>query len=166
MDNHSYKRALEDAQENLERLLRERDEIEAKISKLENAIDSLSILCERTPAQLPYPQEPEAYAVNLRDAMRLVFNMARPNTLTPTEVRDRLKENGFHLDRYKYELPPIHNTIARLEAAGEIELVLRADGEKAYRYVSVVARAIRRAKQERLKPLAHNFRPTGTTRRE
>jgi len=151
MQNTSYRQALEDARKNLDRLLRDRDDLDAEISKLESAIDSLSALCDESAVEVG--RDAESTAVSLRDAIRLIFNMARPNALTPTEVRDKLRQSGFDLDRYKYELPPIHNTIARLEAAGEIEAALRSDGEKAYKFVGVFARAARRAREEKEKNL-------------
>jgi hypothetical protein len=142
MSVDTYKQALDAARKDMSRLVRDREEIDNEILNLENAINSLAKLCEEALAKLPYPQESEAFAVNLRDAIRLILNMARPNALSPTEVRDKLRENGFRLDRYKYELPPIHNTIGRLEAAGEIELAPRPDGEKAYKFVSSFKRAM------------------------
>jgi hypothetical protein len=146
----SFKHALEAAREKLSGLLRGRDEINKEIANLENAIDSLEVLCGEAPEELHFPKASEAFAENLRDAIRLVFNMARPNALTPTEVRDKLQEMGFHLDRYKYELPPIHNTIARLEAASEIELAPKLGGEKAYKFVGVLKREMKRKEKMRV----------------
>jgi hypothetical protein len=154
MDTTSYKQTLASARRDLDRLLRERDEIDTKISKLETAVDSLSALCGEPIVADPYTAESETYASNLRHEIRLVFNAARPNALTPTEVRDRLRENGFPLERYKNALPPIHNTIARLQAAGEIELALKPGGEKAYRFVGIFARAAKRVQEERERNLS------------
>jgi len=134
--NDSYKQALDVARSDINHLLREREKIDKEIVNLENAINSLERLCKESAVEPSSSLNSEASEVSLRDAIRLVFNMARPNSLSPTEVRNKLRENGFHLDRYKYELPPIHNTIARLEAAGELEPDPRPDGEKAYKFVS------------------------------
>ena len=148
MELDTYKQALDVARRNMDRLLQEREVMDAEISKLTAVIESLTILCEgQTDVELLV--QSQALAENLRDAMRLTFKAALPSSLSPTQVRDKLREGGFPLDRYKYELPPIHNTIARLEAAGEIEAADRPDGEKAYKWVSVLRRAAKRAKKER-----------------
>jgi hypothetical protein len=142
MDIDLYKRTLEDAKAEIGLLLQERRVIEERISKLAPVIEYLSPLCDELPSVPPDLPMPSHLDVGLTDAIRHVFNAARPASLTPTEVRDKLRESGFNLDRYANELPPIHNTINRLLKSGEIEEdVPRREG-KTYKRVSAFKRAL------------------------
>jgi len=166
----SYRQALDAARANMSRLLQQRENIDKEVKKLAAAIDSLAILCEEVPQELSFPGDSDAFAVNLRDAVRMVFKAAAPQSLTPTQVRDKLRESGFHLDRYVSELPPIHNTILRLLSAGELEEDVPTREGRVFKWVSSLTRALRDTKKETWvsraadkRPLTHNFRPTGTT---
>ena len=140
MENQTFAQALEAAKAEMAKLLKERAKIEDRLSKLAPFVEYLAALCEPVSQE---PVQPSIHDIGLSDAMRLAFKSAVPSIgLTPTEVRDKLREQGFHLERYKSELPPIHNTIARLEKAGELEPVTRADGVRAHRWVSGLKRIL------------------------
>jgi hypothetical protein len=131
--------ALAGAKSRLSELLKQRDEIDAEISRLALLVEQLSANVD-----LPQGPIPSELDLGLSDAIRLTFRTSPPTLgLTPTEVRDKLRDQGFNLDKYASELPPIHNTITRLEKAGEIEPVERADGVKAHRWVSLLSRVLR-----------------------
>jgi hypothetical protein len=51
--------------------------------------------------------------MGLTEAIRWVFRQPLLLPLTPTQVRDRMAEMGYDLDKYKYVMPPIHNTLKR-----------------------------------------------------
>ena len=71
-------------------------------------------------------QENEAGAgteMGLTDAIRWVFRQPLLLPLTPTQVRDRLAEMGYDLEKYAHVMPPIHNTLKRMRDAGEIKEV-------------------------------------------
>jgi hypothetical protein len=140
VENATYKQTLETATAEMSDLLLQRQEIEARIGKLAPLIEYLSSLCDQLPPPaLPMPSELD---LGLSDAIRLAFRSASPQSLTPTEVRNKLRESGFNLDKYANELPPIHNTILRLLKNGEIEeSVPKRDG-KAYKWVSSLKRAL------------------------
>jgi hypothetical protein len=142
MDMDLYRQTLADAKAELAQLLQERRILEERISKLVPVIEYLSALCDELPSLSPDLQQPSATDIGLSDAIRLAFKAAAPNALSPTDVRDKLKQSGFHMDRYKYELPPIHNTINRLKANGELEDLDKPNGEKGYRWVSSLKRLL------------------------
>ncbi len=142
MGNENYKRTLVTAKTEMGELLRQRTEIDSRIGKLAPVIEYLSVLCDEiqsSPPDLPMPSQLD---LGLSDAIRLAFKSVVPESLTPTEVRDKLKGSGFNLDKYANELPPIHNTIARLKEQGEIEETARPNGDRAYRWVSSLKRAL------------------------
>ena len=71
-------------------------------------------------------QESEAGAgteMGLTEAIRWVFRQPLVLPLTPTQVRDRLAEMGYDLEKYAHVMPPIHNTLKRMKEAGEIKEV-------------------------------------------
>jgi len=140
VEHETYKQTLETAKAEMGELLRQRKEIESRIGKLAPVVEYLSLLCDQLPpSDLPMPSELD---LGLSDAIRLAFKSVLPESLTPTEVRDKLRESGFNLDKYANELPPIHNTIIRLLKNGEIEeSVPKRDG-KAYKWVSSLKRAL------------------------
>lgn len=143
MEIELYKRTLEDAKAEMGLLLQQRRVIEERISMLAPVIEYLSPLCDQVPPSFPpdLPM-PSQLDTGLSDAIRLAFKSVLPASLTPTEVRDKLRESGFNLDKYANELPPIHNTIMRLLKQGEIEEdVPRREG-KTYRWVSSLKRAL------------------------
>jgi hypothetical protein len=151
-----FKQTLETAKDEMARLLRERKEIDDRLSKLAPLVEYLSMLCAVRPADAPVPS---VLDLGLSDAIRLVFKSAPSRFgLTAIEVRDQLREQGFHLDKYANELPPIHNTIARLEKAGEIELITRPDGAKAHRWVSSLKRLIDEIEHPNTVPLSSLLR--------
>src|SRR4029077_6014915 len=61
--------------------------------------------------------------MGLTEAIRWVFRQPLLMPLTPTQVRDKLAEMGYELDKYKHVMPPIHNTLKRMKEAGEIREV-------------------------------------------
>jgi hypothetical protein len=143
VDLDLYRRTLEDAKAEMHLLLQERRITEERIAKLAPVIEYLSALCDELPSpppDLPISNAPDA--TGLSDAIRFAFRAAVPGSLTPTEVRDKLREGKFNLDKYKNELPPIHNTLLRLKENGEIEEIERANGDRAYKWVSNLKRAL------------------------
>jgi hypothetical protein len=154
MGEQDYKRTLESAKAEMSELVRQKNEIEARVAKLAPVIEYLAVLCDDKP-NMPLPDKPitSDSELGLTDAIRLAFKSAVPNSLTPTEVRDKLKEIGFPLDKYKSELPPIHNTISRLKEKGELEEYPKPNGEKALRWVSSLKRAL--LEMEPITPIPH-----------
>jgi hypothetical protein len=143
MKSETYHRTLDEAKAELAQLMKERRSIDERISKLAPLVEHLSNLCDELLDPPPDLQMPAGLeATGLSSAIRLVFKSAAPGSLSPTEVRDKLRQGNFDLDKYKNELPPIHNTILRLTANGEIEEVARGGGERAYKWISGLKRVL------------------------
>lgn len=142
MEIELYKRTLEDAKAEMGSLLQQRRAIEERISMLAPVIEYLSPLCDQLPSLPPELPMPSQLDTGLSDAIRLAFKSALPASLTPTEVRDKLRESGYNLDKYANELPPIHNTITRLLKQGEIEESAPRREGKTYRWISSLKRAL------------------------
>lgn len=142
MDDETYKRTLEAAKAEMTQLLHDRDEINWRIAKLAPVVEYLSALCNEMAPPPDLSVSTYIRELGLTDAIRFVLKNSGTG-LSPTEVRDRLREAGFDLNRYENELPPIHNTLQRLKASGEVEeRINAAAGTKTYRWISGLKRAL------------------------
>ena len=116
-----YRRALETAIREYEALGQQRQEIDTRLAEVAQTIGSLSRLCGLVPT----------VPMGLTDACRLAIRGAGV-TVTPAEVRDRLRSFGFDLSKYSNDLAAIHTILKRLNEAGELRLVARGAGKPAY----------------------------------
>jgi hypothetical protein len=120
----------ESARERLQELLRKEAEIKEQISGWVPVVEQLARLCgENMDAELlkrvnqAKNGEMAGQEMGLTEAIRWVFRQPLLLPLTPTQVRDHLAQMGYELDKYKYVMPPIHNTLKRMKEAGEIREV-------------------------------------------
>ena len=124
----------ESARERLKELLRQEIEIREQITHWGPIVEQLARLTGETIDQdianrineLRHYEESAQGAgqeMGLTEAIRWVFRQPLLLPLTPTQVRDRMAEMGYDLGKYKYVMPPIHNTLKRMKEAGEIKEV-------------------------------------------
>jgi hypothetical protein len=118
--NAEYRAALEAAAKEYEELGEQRRRIDERLTQLAQTIGTLSRLIGLTPT----------VPLSITDAVRLAMRAGVP--MTPPEVRDRLLSIGFDLSNYTNQLAVIHTVLKRLNEAGEIRIVPRANGKNAY----------------------------------
>jgi hypothetical protein len=123
---------LKYARERLLELLQQESSVKSQISHWRSIVEQLAKLSgeELEPEIISrinqLNQESEASAgteMGLTEAIRWVFRQPLLLPLTPTQVRDRLAEMGYDLEKYAHVMPPIHNTLKRMRDAGEIKEV-------------------------------------------
>ena len=123
---------LKYARERLLELLQQESSVKGQISHWGSIVEQLAKLSgeELEPEIVSrinqLSQENEAGAgteMGLTEAIRWVFRQPLLLLLTPTQVRDRLAEMGYDLEKYAHVMPPIHNTLKRMRDAGEIKEV-------------------------------------------
>jgi hypothetical protein len=146
-DTNPFEIALKQARKSLGEAYEERGAIEQRIVRLKQTIDGLAALCEPEPnedlVQVQGGHLPGGYNTSLTDAIRRIFSETSKPMLTPPEVRDALLTMGVNLAKYKQPLVPIHNTLKRLEAQGELIPFIDDAGDlRGYRWVSPLARAV------------------------
>jgi len=120
MTTADYRAALEAAAKEYEALGDERRKIDERLTQLAQTIGTLSRLIGLTPT----------VPLSITDAVRLAVRAGVP--MTPPEVRDRLLSIGFDLSSYSNELAVIHTVLKRLNEAGEIRIIPKANGKHAY----------------------------------
>ena len=109
MSKDDYRRALDAAVREYEKLSAERSALDDRLSQLHHSIAALTKLCGYEPT----------VPLGLTDACRLVLrNAVAP--LTALEVRDRLASIGVDLDKYSNPLASIHTVLKRMHEGGEI----------------------------------------------
>jgi len=109
MSKDEYRRALDAAVREYERLSAEHTALETRIAQLKHSIAALTKLCGYEPT----------VPLGLTDACRLVLrNAVAP--LTALEVRDRLVSIGVDLEKYSNPLASIHTVIKRMHEGGEL----------------------------------------------
>src|SRR6266576_1780736 len=147
MSTSSFETALKEARKALAEAYEDRTAIEHRIVSLKQTIEGLAALCEPETdedfVQVKGGKLPDGYNTSLTDAIRRIFSESNEYMLTPTEVRDTLVAMGVDIKKYKQPLVPIHNTLKRLEAQGELVSFRDDAGDlRGYRWVSPLARAV------------------------
>jgi hypothetical protein len=169
---NAFEVALREARKSLTEAYEDRAAIEQRIVNLKQTIDGLTNLCEPDPVFIEAQSRDTETGFDIRSkfslsfAIRQIFSQSEKHTLAPTEVRDALlKIDVKFAERYKQPLVPIHNTLKRLEAQGELVAIRDDSGDfRGYRWVSPLARAV--AEVDLVQPLAKRprFRSPGASR--
>jgi hypothetical protein len=145
MPDEATQRMYQSAKERLAELLRQEKEIKEQISHWGPIVEQLAQLSgEDVEPEIAnrisqLNQENQAGAgqeMGLTEAIRWVFRQPLLLPLTPTQVRDRMAEMGYDLSKYKFVMPPIHNTLKRMKEAGEIKEVDAVGGFGGKAFVS------------------------------
>jgi len=147
MTDETASKMFESARDRLRELLRQEAEIKDQISHWGPIVEQLARLTGETVDleiinrinELRQDQESSAgvgQEMGLTEAIRWVFRQPLMLPLTPTQVRDRMAEMGYDLEKYKHEMPPIHNTLKRMKEAGEIKEVEAVSGFGGKAFVS------------------------------
>jgi len=130
-----YLRLLRELLEERETWVRKRDEAERELSRLSELIRSIArMLSDEQRLRCNYDElleriddRPRGLTFRIRGAF-----LAGKEWLTPVEIRDHLKSNGFNFERYKANpLASIHATLKRM-VPHEVECKA-AEGRKLYR---------------------------------
>jgi hypothetical protein len=135
MADETALKMYESARDRLKELIRQETEIKEQISHWGPVVEQLARLTGETvdadiASKINELKQAEGggttgagQEMGLTEAIRWVFRQPLLLPLTPTQVRDRMAEMGYDLDKYKYVMPPIHNTLKRMKEAGEIREV-------------------------------------------
>ncbi len=124
MSKDDYRRALEAAVREYEKLSAEHAALESRLSQLKHSIAALTKLCGYE----------STVPLGLTDACRLVLRNAT-QSLTALEVRDRLASIGVDLEKHSNPLASIHTVLKRLHEAGELAEGDRDDSSTRTAYV-------------------------------
>jgi hypothetical protein len=127
----SYRQQIGRALRDLMQCVKEKREIDQRMSKLRSLIVANANLLPEAERAVFTRRANESFA-GFTDSIREIFR-THVNGLTPIQVRDKLLELGFDLNSQSNPMASIHSVIRRLESAGEIEERRNLEGEKTFR---------------------------------
>jgi hypothetical protein len=153
MTADDYRRALDKAIAEYEKLGAERRAIDKRLTELTHTISTLSRLCGLTPT-VPW---------GLTDACRVVLRGGGP--MSATDVRDRLLSIGFDLSKYSNDLAAIHTVLKRLEESGETRRLAGMPNRGAYFWDHTVAASKMRPESAEMMPMPVTPRPSARRRK-
>lgn len=131
----NYRKAIQEAEEEVARLTVIRASIDRKLAQLKAAITALSSLLEEPPKA----EDPTTIVdAGISNAIRQVLREAAVG-LTPAQIKARLSEAKFDLSKYANPSAVIHNTIKRLHGQEEVVPVRDSSGDIAYALSSTTA---------------------------
>lgn len=132
MNNEPYQKALEAAQVEFDRWVGVRTEIDARIAQLKSAIVLLSALLSESPPKVSKEETAEEFAdLGISEAIRKTLKESGVG-MTPVQIKARLVESQFDLNKYVNPSAVIHNTLRRLESQKEVVPVRDSSGTTAY----------------------------------
>src|SRR5438045_3861677 len=123
MNEHIHKKSLSAALQEISNLIKERDQLESHVERLNKqigdltqAVEALGPLCD-VDVKKEYPDlfwdavEPE---IGLTDAVRKIMSTRPIEGYSAVALRDKLTESGFDMDKYTNPMANIHTILKRL----------------------------------------------------
>ena len=134
-----YRKAYDSAKQELTDLLAKQKEIEKRIVKIRQSLQTLATLCEAESVEIE-PSEEAAYLLEhstLADEIRIVLIAMWPNYARPNIVRAMLVRMGRDLTKYTNPLATVHMVLKRMVESGDAQEATTdgPDGKKAYRLI-------------------------------
>lgn len=121
MSKIDYQKALLAAQSDIQQLLAQRTDIDARIAQLKSTVEHLSALLQEVPkfdATLWGRISDTSEGLGITDAIRQILQEGKM-PFTALQVREALQQSGLDMD-YANTMAVIHNTLNRLEKQGEV----------------------------------------------
>ncbi|MGO8731826.1 MAG: hypothetical protein ACLQVM_03420 [Terriglobia bacterium] len=137
MANDEYERALKEAEQELDDLLRKRDAMDARILRLHSTVESLRGLCGKEPHSFPI----DIRKLGITDAIRKLLEYAN-SSMSAIQIRDALEQAGFDLSDQSNPMSSVHSVLNRLLQSSEVLGTRTADGAPGFLWVTPLRRAL------------------------
>ena len=131
MVKQEYRDALKVARRELQEAMGQRADIDKRIFKLKQTVESLNALCHDVDVEeLAAEMRQQMAGIGLTNAVRrLLADSKMP--LSATEVRDGIARLGVDLSAYANDMAVVHNTLNRLARQGDILSFVDNNGQMA-----------------------------------
>ena len=127
-----YLNALVAAHVELEKILKQRSDLDKRTLELKKTIEGLAALCGVEPWADAIERDAAAAADANRSGITQAIRRALSESkvpLSPTELRSSLIAQGISMARYANEMVVIHNTLNRLVKQNEVVRVQNPSGQ-------------------------------------
>lgn len=134
----SYRRDLQARKRELADLLRQRQKIDEKMARLPPLISHLEGLCRELGDR---SAKEHAIKVELTTGLTELARVTLEEAYIPlstSELKQRMEAKGFDFSNYSNPLSSIHVVLQRLVKSGQVKVVLRKGGRKAYQWLTVI----------------------------
>jgi len=130
----NYRKAYEEAKQELSDLLSERGQIEKRLIVVRMSIQTLAALCEGQGIEVDASDEAEALLAHstLAEEIRAVLQAHYPTYLRPHWVKAELQRLGHDLSNYRNPQASIQMVLKRMVDSGDVEEQTNED-KKEYR---------------------------------
>jgi division protein CdvB (Snf7/Vps24/ESCRT-III family) len=150
MTTTKYHRALFQAEQDLARCLVQRQKIDHKVARLQAVITQLQDLC----AEMDHKNfERRVERVVKADLNMGITELARvflkemSLPMTASDLKEKMEARKLDVSRYANPLAVIHTVLKRLVQSGEVKVVPRKRGKKAYQWVSTTDKLLSELRQ-------------------
>ena len=159
MTTANYHRALFEADQDLARCLVQRQKIDHKVARLQAVITQLQDLCAEMDHKNFQRRVERVVKADLKmgitELARVILKeMALP--MKASDLKEKMEARKLDISRYSNPLAVIHTVLKRLVQSGEVKVVPRKQGKKAYQWVSTTDKL--------LSELRQSSQPTGQQR--
>ncbi|HEV3275673.1 MAG TPA: hypothetical protein VG860_02555 [Terriglobia bacterium] len=113
-------------------LAEKRTNLETELSEVKNQISHLDEILSHMAPLVGVAYNQKISALGITDAIRTILRGSMER-MSPTDVRDNLRENDFDLSGYTAPMASIYKVLSRLYESGEI-VQEREDGKVFYRW--------------------------------
>lgn len=150
MTTANYRRALFEADQELARCLVQRQKIDHKVARLQSVIGQLQDLCAELD-QKNFQRRVERVVktdlkIGITELARVILKeMSLP--MTASDLKEKMEARKLDVSRYSNPLAVIHTVLKRLVQSGEVKVVPRKQGKKAYQWVSTTDKLLSELRQ-------------------
>lgn len=121
MAERDLQNALNSMRQELNDKVGRRDLLNMRIMHLEKNIKGVRALLIKERLTSHREKQGQTLVIGITEAIRTVMRAAK-KPMTAAEVKTRLTEAGFDLERFRNSAAVIHNTMARMAKADELEV--------------------------------------------
>jgi hypothetical protein len=149
--NKKYDRALYQANQDLARLLVQREEIDRKAARLQAVIADLEnlraeLLHKHLDREIDQVIKADDLRMGITEASRFILK-EKFFPMTASDLKKSMEARKLDLSRYSNPLAVIHTVLKRLVKSGEVKVVPQERGKKAYQWVSTTDRLLTELRQ-------------------
>jgi hypothetical protein len=157
MANTNYRKALDQAKQELAHELAERQKSDQRVARLQSLITQLQDLCAQQDQKRFWNSIDRVVKADLKGGITETIRVLLKETalpMTATDLKAGIAARKYDLSRFQNPLAVIHTVLNRLVKSGELRVIPQQYGKKAYQWVSTTEKLLAEL-QQASQPAAH-----------